>query len=319
MSIALTMLSRGERLIQFLFPAQTDGWLTILRIGLGLQVLFYALSLQGDWNYLFGATVGGLNGRALSEALLSTESPFIPRFGWLVTLGSYLRMSEQLVLSLSWWCLPLVAFALLAGLLSRTAAICAWFLHLCAAKSGSFVSYGVDNFMTIALFYLMLSPLPDHRSLDWQWRHLPSKDPHLLGFFSRVLQIHLCVIYFFSGVAKFLGSGWWNGSSIWRALTRPPFNTIPPEILVHWRYVFPVAGIAICLVEIGYPFLIWPKKTRPLWLGLVLGMHVAIGLIMKLYLFALIMIVLNLAAFGPDLLIRSEPATPIQRREFAKS
>jgi len=30
------------------------------------------------------------------------------------------------------------------------------------------------------------------------------------------------------------------------------------------------------------------------------GMHIAIGLTMGMYLFALIMIVLNLAAFGPD-------------------
>jgi hypothetical protein len=42
------------------------------------------------------------------------------------------------------------------------------------------------------------------------------------------------------------------------------------------------------------------KKTRFFWLICILAMHVAIGLTMGLYLFALIMVILNLAAFGPD-------------------
>jgi hypothetical protein len=290
-----------EKLIRFLFPRNSDNWLTVLRIGLGLQVLFYALSLRNDWNYLFAGKNEGLNGRALSEALLSVESPLIPRLGWLVTLGSHVGLSGWTVLSVTWWVLLSVSCGLLVGFLSRTSAIIAWFLHLCAAKSGEFVSYGVDNFMTIGLFYLMLSPLPDRCSLDQRWRKLRPKDGRLLGFFLRVLQIHLSVIYFFSGLAKCLGSGWWNGSNLWRALIRPPFNIISPDILVGWKHVFPVAGIAICLLEMSYPVFIWQRRTRGIWLICICAMHLAIGLMMGMYLFALIMIVLNIAAFGPDL------------------
>ena len=147
------------------------------------------------------------------------------------------------------------------------------------------MSYGMDNFMTIGLFYLMLSPLPDRFSLDWRLRNLRPKNPQLLGFWRRVLQLHLCVIYFFSGLTKCLGSGWWDGSSVWRALIRPPFNVIDPEILVRWKYLFPVAGIVICLLEIGYPFFIWNSKTRKIWLIGICGMHVGIGLTMGMYLF----------------------------------
>jgi hypothetical protein len=154
--------------------------------------------------------------------------------------------------------------------------------------------------MTIGLFYLMLSPLPDRYSLDWRLRKSRPKDPQILGFWRRVVQLHLCVIYFFSGLTKCLGSGWWDGTNIWRALTRPPFNIVPPEILVRWKYFLPVLGISICLIETGYPVFIWLKKTRMIWLICVLGMHIAIGLTMAMYLFALIMIVLNVAAFGPD-------------------
>jgi hypothetical protein len=55
-------------------------------------------------------------------------------------------------------------------------------------------------------------------------------NPQSLGFWPRVLQVHLCLIYFISGLAKFLGNGWWDGSNLWRSLARPPFNLVPPDL-----------------------------------------------------------------------------------------
>jgi hypothetical protein len=293
-----------KRLVELLFPAESDTWLSILRFGLGLQVTFYSSSLRNDWNYLLSGTGTGLISRDLAEALLSVESHFIPRLGWPVALGAHVGLREETVLSVAWICLLAAGCGLLRGLACRFSAILAWFLHLCAAKSGEFVSYGVDNFMTIGLFYLMLSPLPDRYSLDCRLRKSRSKDPQLFGFLRRVLQLHLCLIYFFSGLTKCLGSGWWDGSNLWRALIRPPFNIIPPEILVRWYYFLPVLGISICLIETGYPVFIWLKKTRMIWLICIFGMHIAIGFTMGMYLFALVMIILNAAAFGPGLASR---------------
>jgi hypothetical protein len=158
----------------------------------------------------------------------------------------------------------------------------------------------------------MLGPLPDRYALDRKWRTTREPNPQMLGFFRRVLQVHLCLIYFFGGIAKSLGSGWWNGTSIWRALTRPPFNIISPEVLFRWQGALVFLGVITCLLEVGFPFFIWPKKTRLIWLAGVLGMHVAIGATMGLFLFALIMIVLNLAAFGPGFAFgrRSELPNP---------
>ncbi len=290
-----------ERLAKFLFPAESDNWLALLRIGLGLQVVFYTLSLRTDWNSLFAERSNGLISRELAEAVLAVDSPLVPRLGWLIAAGSRLGLSEELILYLSWAGLLGAGCFLLPGLFCRSAAIVAWFLHLCSVKSGALYSYGMDNFTTIGLFYLMIAPLPDKYSLDCSVRKFPGKNPHRQGFHRRVLQLHLCLIYFFGGLAKTLGIGWWNGTSIWRAMIRPPFNIVPSEILVWSRYLFPILGIAICLVEIGYPFFIWLRQTRACWLVCVLAMHVAIGLTMGLYLFASIMIVLNVAAFGPGL------------------
>jgi hypothetical protein len=292
-----------ERLLAFLFQTGTDAWLTVLRLGLGLAVMVYAVSLRNDWNYLLAGAAGLIN-RNLAEAILSLDTRLTPRLGWLVALGERFGLGEQMVLSIAWFCLFGAGCMLLIGFACRFNAILAWLLHLCAAKSGAFLTYGVDHFMTIGLFYLMLSPLPDRYSADWHLRRLRPRNPQLLSFWQRVLQLHLCVIYFFSGLTKCLGNGWWDGSSVWRALIRPPFNIIDPELLVRWKYLLPVAGIFIWSLEIGYPFFIWSSKTRIFWLSCICALHAGIGLAMGMYLFAVVMIVLNVAAFGQGLLLK---------------
>lgn len=297
------------RLLELLFPVETDSWLTVLRVGLGLQVTLYSLSLRNDWAYLFSGTT-----RKVAEALLSLESHVIPRFGWFIALAARLGVREETVLFVAWLGLFVSGCTLAVGIASRASAIAAWFLHLCAAKSGGFVSYGMDSFVTIGLFYLMFSPLPDRLSLDWRIQDLRPKNPQLLGFWRRVLQMHMCIIYFFSGLTKCLGIGWWNGSNVWRALIRPPFNVIDSEILVRWKGLFPLAGILVCLLEFGYPFLIWTRRTRKIWFFGICGMHLAIGVAMGMYLFSFVMIVLNMAAFGPGLFREEERQISLQRQ-----
>lgn len=293
------MIAHCKRLWRFLFPRQSDHWLAFLRIGLGLQLILYCLSARPGWIEVFAGDRGGLSSRRISETLIALQSLLIPRVDWLLRLGAEIGIQETTMLWMIWSILLLSAALLVIGLFCRPAAISAWFLHLACVKSSDVFSYGMDMFLTIGLFYLMLAPLPDSYALENRIWKSKARDPRMVGFFRRVLQLHLCVIYFFSGLAKSLGSDWWNGMNVWAALTRPPFNVLDPGLVARWRVVLPVAGIAICLIELGYPFFIWSKRTRLIWLGCVLGMHAAIGVVMGMYLFGLIMIILNLAAFGP--------------------
>lgn len=307
-----------EVLLDFLFPERSDVWLSVLRIGLGLQVAFYCLSIRRDWNRLFAWSEGGWINRDLLEAILTAQAPLAPRIGWLLSIGEHFGLSEQATLTTIWICLTAAACCLILGFLSRIAAVTAWMLHVCAVSSGGILTYGVDNFTTIGLFYLMLAPFPDRCSLDWKLWKRPVKDRHLHGFFRRALQLHLCAIYFFAGLSKSLGSGWWTGDSMWRALTCPPFNVLPVNLIMSWYWVLPFAGIAVCLLETCYPFFIWPRCTRPIWLVSILAMHIGIGLTMGLYLFALIMIILNLAAFGPGLLFPEKAEGQLNEANLGK-
>ena len=85
----------------------------------------------------------------------------------------------------------------------------------------------------------------------------------------------------------------------------PAFQRHRSQILVV-GIPFPVAGIFICLLEIGYPFFIWQSKTRKIWLIGICAMHVGIGLTMGMYLYPFIMIILNVAAFGPGFAQRTK-------------
>src|SRR5437763_16770220 len=108
----------------------------------------------------------------MTNALLHLESHYNPILRWLVAIGTHSGLRVETVLSIVWACLLAACCCLLVGQACRLSAILAWLLHLCAAKTGGFVSYGVDNFLTIGLFYLMLSPLSDRYSLDWRLREL---------------------------------------------------------------------------------------------------------------------------------------------------
>ena len=189
---------------------------------------------------------------------------------------------------------------MLLGLFCRPVAVATWFLQLACAKSGGLLSYGADNLTTIGLFYLMIAPLPDPWSVDRILLNRKARDSRLLGFHRRVLQLHLCLIYFFGGLTKCLGSGWWNGTNIWRSLTIPPFNVLPIHWVASFAVLLPVAGIAICLLELTYPFLVWWRPLRKAVLFAICAMHLGIAMMMGMVLFGVIMIILNLAAFGPS-------------------
>jgi len=202
----------------------------------------------------------------------------------------------------------------LVGFFCRTAAIISWFLHLCAVKSSALLGYGVDNFTTIGLFYLAVSPLPDRLTLDCCFRGKET-DALRCGFVQRLLQLHLCVIYFVGGLTKCLSFSWWDGTNLWRSLTCPPFNLLPMEVVLKATPILPIVGIAIWLLELCYPVFIWLRRTRFIWLFSILAMHLGIAVTMGLYVFGFIMIVLNFAAFGTQY-IRLQSVSLILDRSF---
>ena len=288
----------------FLFCEESDAWLGTLRIGLGLVVVCYALSLANDWNLLFATSEPALVTRDFSEALLSLQSRFVPRLGWLVDVGQRFGLKEQVVLRIAWICL--LGSGLGLTLESIAVAPQSWRGSFISARRGVARLFPMAWMTSPRLVFSISCSHPCRIGLlliaGDAVRNL--EVPQHPVFFHRVLQLHLSLIYFFSGLTKCLGPGWWNGESLWRALTRPPFDVVSADVLVRFKVFFPIAGIGVCLLEVAYPIFIWWKRTRIVWLISHSAYDAAIGLMMGMYLFAMVMIVLNLAAFGVDLLPR---------------
>jgi hypothetical protein len=92
-----------RRFVGFLFPPESDVWLAVLRIGLGLQVIVYALFLRSDWHYLFASGGKGLVGREVGEAITTFDSLLIPKLSWLIAVGRYYRCICALFTSSAAW------------------------------------------------------------------------------------------------------------------------------------------------------------------------------------------------------------------------
>lgn len=301
----------GLKIRDFLFRPASARPLAALRIGLAAVLLLQAAMLVVNLHELFG-----FRGIVQWQALPGQPPPEMPTLTlfsqWLVPLGVAPAQSVTVVFAIYVVSLLL----LLAGWQTRTAAVIAWLTHLAFKTTGATSIYGVDEFAHIALFYCVWMPVGRVWSLDAQGQ--PAEEPSAEARLSlRVLQFHLCVVYFASGIEKAMGEQWINGEAIWRTLMRPEFAGID----FTWLAGVPAVAIALCLatlvVEIGYPFMIWQRWTRPLWALQTIGLHVGIAIFLGLWTFALTMIVLNVAALvvSPEVCVSEvKPGRVVDRR-----
>jgi hypothetical protein len=108
-------------------------------------------------------------------------------------------------------------------------------------------------------------------------------------------------VYFISGFDKGLGYDWWNGEAIWTTMMGLNFRSVDVSFMAEYPLIPTILGWSVLLIEFGYPFFIYWKKTRYLWLTMTILMHVGIGVFLGLYYFASVMIIFNVAAFGGDI------------------
>jgi CubicO group peptidase (beta-lactamase class C family) len=186
--------------------------------------------------------------------------------------------------------------SLVLGFHARFSAFLAWGLHLSVVTSAFASSYGVDQLANTFLFYLFLFP----SGRAWTFATRPAKSRRgetIPAGCLRVMQVHLCVIYLAAGLDKAMGSQWWNGEAIWQAVSQPVFGTFDLSWLASHSWIPTLAGWGTLVVEIGYGFLIWPRRTRRMWFLATLGLHLGIGLFMGLVFFSSVMILLTSCLF----------------------
>jgi len=211
------------------------------------------------------------------------------------------------------WCVHLFAllvfFCLMIGLFSRTAAKLAFLFAVSYAhrvSPGAF--FGLDKINCMLAMYLMLGPCGARYSLDSLRRRRrgnsePIRPSTWANLAIRLIQVHLCIIYLFSGLAKLMGENWQAGTAVWWALANQEYQSIDMTWIANWPTFGPIlialATHATVFWELFYCCLVWNRYTRPLVLWMAVAIHAGIGLFMGMITFALAMLYANLAFLKP--------------------
>ncbi len=264
-------------------------WALFLRSGLGSALLFQSLRLWPDLKNIVAS-----NAIVPSSIAELVDPWWLPRIGWFAPLLARAGLDGQKAFIFFFALYTILLIALILNFHPKVTSILVFVLHLVIAGSIHFSMYGVDNFASIGLFYCVIAPArtPLPEGSDILWRS---------SLVHRLFQFHLLVAYCISGIAKSLGSQWWSGEAVWLALAAPlARGVVDSARLVAYPGVALVAGISVLVIETCYPVFMLPKATRRVWFVLVILMHLGIGLLMNIWSFALVMIVLNISAFGSE-------------------
>jgi hypothetical protein len=182
------------------------------------------------------------------------------------------------------WLVSLLSLTL--GFYTRTSAIIAWFLAVSFHNRLVWTLNGGDALYRAGLFYLMIAPAGAVWSID-HWRRMRSAPAEEAGpmfippWSVRLIQIQLCMVYSFTGLAK-IGSDWNNGEALYWvlndiALTRWPYARLPVPLglckLASWTTL---------AWEISFPLLVLFRRLRPWVLVFGVTMHLGILAVMEI-------------------------------------
>jgi hypothetical protein len=117
----------------------------------------------------------------------------------------------------------------------------------------------------------------------------------------RLIQLHMCIIYLFSGLGKLQGESWWNGEAVWISSANLEYQyLIDVTWLASHPYIVGILTHATVYWELTYSALVWPRLTRPWVLLMAVIIHGGIVVAYGMPTFGLVMLIGNLAFVSPE-------------------
>lgn len=275
----------------FFFKPGSSYPFAVLRVLLCCFIFLQLAFLLPAWNYLYGSE--GYVEWFISNELFSIKS--LPTIMDMAdVLNKYGFTDKQVLYGFTGLYISSV-IVLLSGWQPRLMAAITCLLHFVLNNTAIIFGYGVETFTHIGLFYLIFAPSGNYFSL------VKSKIPEpsvMANFVLRILQIHLCIVYFNAGIAKLEGIDWRAGEAVWYTLANSNYSNVGMQWLSKVPLLARVSTWWVLVIETLYMVFIWPKATRRFWLWNIVILHVLIGVFMGLYMFGLVMIIINFTAFG---------------------
>lgn len=309
---------------RFWFTPRLPHTLAVMRIFTGLMLLYTHLVLASDLLSFLGehAWINNATARQLHDGTFGQADA-----GW-----SYLwYIDSPALLWLHQLVTIVVTACFAAGLLTRLSGPVALLLQLMYLHRLTGALFGLDQIVTYATMYLVLSPcgscfsvdawlrgklgqrLQGSRRLRWMF---PDPTPAIsANIATRLLQLHLCVIYLFGGLAKARGQTWWDGTALWYSVGNYEYQSVD----MTWLASFPHLATAMVHItlawEIFYCALIWPRLTRPLVLALAFAVHGGIAMFLGMVTFGVMMISANLVFVEPRWWLRVVGWQPLDQHQ----
>ncbi len=296
----------GENWNRFWFTPADPTLLGLIRILTGTMLLYT--------HWVWGLQL---------EAFFGPDAWLSPEFVGQLQTG-------QAAWSLWWWIPPesirtahAVAMVLLAcftlGIATRVTSVLALIVTISYIYRTPAALFGLDQINVLLTLYCVIGPSGSALSVDRLWKRW-RKARHSLatgetGFTLRpqpsvganlalrLIQVHMCVIYFFAGISKLQGAAWWNGEAMWLAFSNLEYQSTDMTWLARHPWLINIMTHTTVLWEISFPALIFRPKWRPVVLLAGIAMHLGIGMFLGMWTFGLIMLV-GCASFLPAGLIR---------------
>lgn len=278
---------------RFWFAAREPHTLALIRILCGAMLVYVHIIWLSQLNDFFGpdAWIDGPTVRYIHELDYSR---------------SYLTyISSPAVLLIHQLIVIAVCSLMTVGLWTRVAVPLAWFLSLMICHRQTGALFGLDQVVMMLSMYLMLAPCGAVYSLDaWRRRGAADLPAHAepsvaSNICTRLIQVHLCIIYLFGGLSKMRGDFWWEGSAMWWSIVNYEYQSLDVVWLGRSPFIIAVLTHATVFWETGYAALIWPRLTRPLVLAMAIFVHGGIAIVLGMPTFGFMMIVANLAFVAP--------------------
>ena len=164
-------------------------------------------------------------------------------------------------------------------------------------------TFGLDQILGFLTLYLAISDCGSFYSLDRRfWRRDGPSDGRITRnrLARRLIQVQLCVLYTYAGIAKLKGTAWWEGTAVWRAIANAEYQSLDLTWLAWYPRVTEALTHGTVLWESTFWALVWHRRLRPYVLAGGVLMHLGIGAFLGMWTFGLAMIAAYVAFLDPE-------------------
>lgn len=280
---------------RFWFTPSAPHTLALMRILAGAMLLYTHLVWAKD----LIAFLGPKSWIPRAASIELHQGTFAWSHLWLIDSPGLLWAQHVVVL--------IVMAMFMVGLFTRVTSVLACLLTISYCHRLEGALFGLDQVNAMLAMYLMIGPCGAVYSVD-RWiakRKAGGQLPRppattSCSVATRLIQIHMCIIYLFGGISKMRGEMWWDGTAVWYAVSNLEYQSIDMTWLVRYPWLIALLSHITVFWETFYCFLVWPRATRPITLAVAVCVHGGIALFLGMITFGTAMIIGNMAFLPPS-------------------